>query len=411
MLAAALLLVLAPVDGGVIQVRDGLLWTKHLVKSGGTVRVAFLGGSITENPGFRPLVEEGLKERYPDVTWEFHNAGVASTGSTTGAFRFLNDAVLAGGAWRNGNGATLVIAEAAVNDDQNERLSAADAVWGMEAIARTAEILGPGEVAPADLLFVHLPNPSILERLRSGEAPPTIAAHERVADHYRLPSVDVAAEVARRIDAGSLTWERYGGTHPGPAGHRLAADLIVAAIVRCVDGPSVARYSTRHSSLRPPLRADAIDGAFLARPGADEEAARKIFTGAVGTDARWTTGVPDWPNLPGACRGRFRDSVLLHTTEPGATLTFPPSFTALGLYVLAGPDAGAVDVRVGDGHARRIELFHPFSENLHYPRTVLLYRGSGPPAGAVRVTTAAGVRGGTAVRIVGIGAGVKTPAE
>ena len=406
MFAAALLLALAPADGGVTRVRDGLVWTKAAIESGGTVRVTFLGGSITENDGFRPLVEAGLRARFPGVTWEFHNAGVASTGSTTGAFRFLPDAVLAGGAWRNGNGATLVIVEAAVNDDQDERLSAADAGWGMESIARFAEVLGPAEVAPADLLFVHFPNEAIVAGLRAGDAPVPVAAHEQVAEHYRVPSVNVVAEVAKRIDAGALTWEEYGGTHPGPAGHRLAAELIVGAVARCVDAPAVPGYLERYGPFRPPLRADAADGTTLARPGWADESDRASFEKLVGDG--WATGTPDWPALPGRCRERFLEAKLLHTIEPGATLTVPPDFTALGLYVLAGPDAGAVEVSVPGEEPRTVELYHdPHSAGLHYPRTVLLYRSSRPPAGPIVVTTKAGERGGTAVRVVGVGVGAR----
>ena len=187
------------------------------------MKIAFLGGSITEGEGYCPLVEAKLREKYPDVTFQFHNGGVASTGSTTGAFRFW-DVAMAGGEWFSppdkGPAAaflSLAVTEFAVNDDQDERLSAVDAGWGMEAIARGN--LAPFVAGP-DRLFVHFPNPAIVAKLRSGKAPVSIAAHERVAEHYGVPTVNVAAEVARRIDAGELTWEDYGGTHPGPVGHR-----------------------------------------------------------------------------------------------------------------------------------------------------------------------------------------------
>ena len=126
-------------------------------------------------------------------------------------------------------------------------------------------------------------------------------------------------------------------------------------------------------------------------------------------DDRWTSGVLDWESLPGPCRDRFRDQTLLHTTTAGATLTVDPAafpFTAVGLYVLAGPDAGAVEVAVPGEPTRTVQLYHdPHSKNLHYPRTVLLYRAAEPPPGPVTVTVVPGERGGTAVRIVGVGLG------
>ena len=405
-------------DPAWLHVRGGLPWTKFYSEAGAPVRIAFLGGSITEGDGYRPLVGAKLRAKFPEVAFEFHNAGVASTGSTTGVFRFYQDAVLAGGAWVSvpdkgtvAANPSLVIAEAAVNDDQDERLSEADAAWNMEGIARSdANPL----VAGPDLLFVHFVNPSILATVRAGGVPASVAAHERVAEHYGIPSVNVAAEVARRIDAGTLTWDRYGGTHPGPTGHELAAELIAGAIAECLERTPKPRFPpNRVRAGREPLRPDSLDGAFLTRPGSNDAGDAKVFAAAVAADGAWTTGAPDWRTLPGACRDRFRGEPLLHTTTPGATLTLDPAaapfpFTALGLYVLAGPDAGAVDVTIGDGEPRRVELYHdPHSAGLHYPRTVLLYRAATPPAGPITVTTAAGSRGGTAVRVVGVAVGMR----
>ena len=139
MLAAALLLALAPADGGVIQVRGGLPRFAAAVAGGGPVRVVFFGGSITERDGFRPLVEAGLRRRFPAVDWKFENRGVASTGSLTGLFRYHEGGMNRG----ERPPPALVIAESAVNDDQDERLSYADAVWAKEGFVR-------GAAAPAD---------------------------------------------------------------------------------------------------------------------------------------------------------------------------------------------------------------------------------------------------------------------
>ena len=401
-----------------IQVRGGLPWTKlSLADDRGPARIAFLGGSITEREGFRPLVKAKLRAAYPDKRFEFYNGGVASTGSTTGLFRFWQ-AALADGAWwtppDKGTVAvfpTLVVVEAAVNDDQDERLSADAAAWNMEGVAR--QDMSP-LVAGPDLLFIHFPNPAVVEALRAGEASVSVAAHERVAEHYGIPSVNVAAEVARRIDAGTLTWEEYGGTHPGPAGNALAAELVVEAISRSLPQRNVFTYRLMTEgarSQRPRLQHDAVDGAWMLRPGASKPEERGAFEKHVAVNDGWTTGVPNWPALPGACRERFEAETLLHADEPGATLTIDPSaqpFTALGLYVLAGPDAGALEVAVPGAPARTVELYHdPYSADLHYPRTVLLYRSDEPPAGPVRVTTKAGARGGTAVRVLGVGVGVR----
>ena len=58
---------------------------------GGRGHVAFMGGSITEMAGYRPMVCEILKRRFPDCQFTFTDAGISSTCSTTGAFRLKTD--------------------------------------------------------------------------------------------------------------------------------------------------------------------------------------------------------------------------------------------------------------------------------------------------------------------------------
>ena len=401
----------ADADPAWLHVRGGLPRTGAALAAGGPVRVVFFGGSITERDGFRPLVETGLRAKFPDADWQFQNAGIASTGSTTGAFRFWSDAVTA--PWDSDISANLaathtalVIAEAAVNDDQDERLAAGEAGWGMEVIARIGHRLpwvpdGSAASQP-DLMFVHFVNPRMLKTLRAGGVPRSVAAHERVADRYKIPSVNVAAEVARRIGTGTLTWEAYGGTHPGPAGNELAAALVTEAIERGLEAAEPSPFPPGRFA-EPKLRNDAPDFASLTPVAEIDNTNGRIW------GEEWEVGVPRWEESPAACRDRFRDLPLLHTTAAGATLTFPsvdPIRSTIGLYVLAGPDAGALEVTVPGEEPRTVQLYHdPHSKNLHYPRTVLLYRSDEPPAGPVTVKVVPGERGGTAVRVVGVGLG------
>ena len=48
------------------------------------------------------------------------------------------------------------------------------------------------------------------------------------------------------------------------------------------------------------------------------------------------------------------------------------SGTMLGAFVLAGPDAGSLEISVDGGEWRKIDLFHSFSKSLNYPRSVIL---------------------------------------
>ncbi len=87
--------------------------------------VAFLGGSITEREGYRPLVYAILKKRFPNTAFTFTNAGIASTCSNTGAFRLDRDVFQHGPV-------DLLFVEFAVNDDQDGKNTRKECIRGME---------------------------------------------------------------------------------------------------------------------------------------------------------------------------------------------------------------------------------------------------------------------------------------
>ncbi|MGI9473290.1 MAG: SGNH/GDSL hydrolase family protein, partial [Rubripirellula sp.] len=90
------------------------------------------------------------------------------------------------------------------------------------------------------------------------------------------------------------------------------------------------------------------------------------------SDAQWSLARPDWESIQGNRRSRFESETLLCSEQPGAELNLSFKGTAIGLYVLAGPDAGTIEYSIDGAPMRQLDLFHRFSKGLHYPRTVLL---------------------------------------
>ena len=76
-----------------------------------TGRVAFMGGSITQMNGYRPMVASWLAKRFSKTKFEIVNAGISSPCSTTSAFR-LKSHIL------EKDRIDLFFIEFAVNDDQ-----------------------------------------------------------------------------------------------------------------------------------------------------------------------------------------------------------------------------------------------------------------------------------------------------
>jgi len=91
----------------------------------------------------------------------------------------------------------------------------------------------------------------------------------------------------------------------------------------------------------------------------------------------WTLKTPDWTKLPGECRGRFKSEKLLCATEPGAKLKLSFQGRAIGIYLLAGPDAGMVEVIIDGSPVSRLDLYHQHSGGLHYPPHGDVQRGPG----------------------------------
>ncbi|MHC4877426.1 MAG: SGNH/GDSL hydrolase family protein [Planctomycetota bacterium] len=311
--------------------------------------VAFIGGSITEMNGYRPMVCEFLQQRFPDTDFTFTAAGISSTCSTTGAFRLHSDVLSKGPV-------DLFFVEFAVNDDQDAAHARRECIRGLEGIIRQCRNHNPN----MDIVVTYFVNPGMLKTLQTGKAPLSIAAHETVTERYSVSRIHLAREVAERISAGSLTWEVYGGTHPKPAGNRIGADM-VAAMLTAAWNESLTENAQPEPRPLPETPHD--ENSYFA--GQFVSPFQANITGG------WLLGVPDWKQLPGSKRGRFTDIPMLHATTPGSEFTLRFTGRAIGAYVVAGPDAGIVEASIDGGPFTKHDLFHRFSRGLHYPRTVM----------------------------------------
>ncbi len=314
-----------------------------------TGNVAFIGGSITEMDGYRPMVCENLQRRFPETKFNFIDAGISSTCSTTGAFRLQSDVLDRGDI-------DLLFIEFAVNDDQDAHHSKAACVRGMEGLVRHARIANPN----IDLVVTFFVNESMLATLQDGKTPLTIAAHTAVAEHYNVSTIGLANEVADRITADTLTWKKYGGVHPAPAGNSIAATMIDELM-----SEAWAKPLAQDAAIQPhKLPESPLDPTSYWRGRFIDPTTAKIQSG-------WSISVPDWSSLPGSTRERFRKLPMLCGEHAGDTVSLSFIGTAVGAYVVAGPDAGMIEASVDGGPFKVVDLYHQYSKGLHYPRTVM----------------------------------------
>jgi lysophospholipase L1-like esterase len=315
-------------------------------KGGKTGRVAFMGGSITQMNGYRPMVAAHLQKLFPETKFEFINAGISSTCSTTGAFR-LRSQVLEKGK------VDLFFIEFAVNDDQDAGHAYRKCVRGMEGIIRQARRAQP----KMDMIVTHFVNPGMLKDLQSGKMPVPMAAHEEVLKKYAISTIFLAREVADRITAGTLTWKKFGGTHPGPVGNAIAAEMIGKLLETDWSKPAAQAQKDHPMPGKVIDQGSYFNGTFLSPAGS--------------ANPDWKWQVPNWKKIPGGFRGTFAGMSLLCVDQPERETSVKFKGGALGAYILAGPDAGAVEVSIDGGPWKRVDLYHRYSRGLHYPRTVM----------------------------------------
>ena len=345
---------LTPFGYDYFQLRGGLhrSFAKFEIEKVG--RVAFLGGSITQSKGWRDLVCEDLQKRFPKTKFDFVAAGISSLGSTPGAFRFQRD-VLANGP------VDLLFEEAAVNDDTNG-FSDIEQIRGMEGIVRHALRSNP----KMDVVLLHFVDPGKMDEIRAGKTPAVISNHEKVADRYGIPSIDLAREVTDRIDAGEFTWDKdFKGLHPAPFGHELYARSIGRLLNHAwKEGPTNVNVPARE--LPPPV--DSASYFFGRLVGAAEA----VGSGKAKLVKGWSLANPWTPADKAGTRPGFVQCPALIAEESGATMLYSFSGTGIGLFIAAGPDTGNIEYRIDQGDWRTQELFTEWSSGLHLPWAKML---------------------------------------
>jgi sialidase-1 len=313
-------------------------------------RVAFLGGSITYNPGWRNMVCEYLEQRFPETQFDFIAAGIPSTGSTPGAFRLTRDVLKDGPV-------DLLFEEAAVNDATNARTDI-DHIRGMEGIVRHARILNPN----IDIILMYFVDPEKMQTYNEGSVPAVIRNHEKVAEYYQLPSLNLALEVTERINAGQFDWANdFRNLHPSPFGQ----NVYFRSMKHLLDTAWVEPLPENAKRTANPMPAKPLDPFSYYRGRYVDIGEAELVEGFV-YDAAWKPG-----DGAGTRKG-FVNVPVLKADRPDATLKFKFEGTAIGVFVTCGPDVGVIEYSVDQSPFRQVDQFTQWSSHLHLPWAYIL---------------------------------------
>lgn len=311
-------------------------------------RVAFLGGSITEMNGWKDMIEKQLTQRFPYTEFEFVEAGIGSTGTTPGAFRLDHDVLSKGKI-------DLLFVEAAVNDDTNH-FSAIEQVRGMEGEVRHALLSNP----EMDIIMLHFIYDPFIPLFAKGQMPDVILNHERVANHYLIPSANLAKEIADRMQVGEFTWEQFGGTHPLPFGHTFYAATINRLFDDMWKGISPSARIQPHALPQQPLDPFSYtNGRFIDLKEAVCNKGWKLTE-------NWN------PADQAEKRNGFVNVPMLEAARPGDQLTLSFTGKAIGIFCVAGPSAGILEYSVDNAPFKQLDTFTEWSEHLYIPWLYML---------------------------------------
>ncbi|UCD50194.1 MAG: SGNH/GDSL hydrolase family protein, partial [Phycisphaerales bacterium] len=217
--------------------RGGLPNLLAKLQAGEEARIAYLGGSITAQAGWRPKTLAWFGEQFPQADVREINAAIGGKGSDLGVFRLQHDVLC--------HRPDLLFVEFAVNDggappEQIHR--------SMEGIVRQTWKHDP----TTDICFVYTLAGNMLQTLQEGFYPRSATAMEDVAEHYGIPSIHMGLEVARLEKEGRLIFKgprpktdeekaalgdkilfSPDGVHPYiDTGHQLYLEAIVRSIAR-----------------------------------------------------------------------------------------------------------------------------------------------------------------------------------
>lgn len=323
------------------RVRDGLANIRLSLQHEDTIRVAYFGGSITAQKGWRVYSQEWLRTEYPKSEIVEINATIGGCGSDFGVFRIGEHVLQAN--------PDLVFVEFAVNDGGMEP---ATIIKSMEGIVRqiwTAD-------ATTDICFVYTIAMDFMSTYRAGSLPQSVATMESVAAHYGIPSINFGPEVVRQVDDGVLLFKGKlvdggnmpvfspDGVHPYPeTGHRVYESVFISSFSKIMEA--------NPDGGKPHVLGTPLDERYYGH------------TRMVEWDE--LEGVARWNGIDVSADSRFSGFAKYFRTignaVPGDSIVISFIGDAFGFYDLKTTDSGVITVAIDGAPADTIPRFDKYT--------------------------------------------------
>jgi len=193
-----------------------------------------------------------------------------------------------------------------------------------------------------DICFVYTLKDSFLEPAKQGQMPTSALTMEKVADHYKIPSINFAVEVSKLVFANQLIFKDAAkevngikvfspdGVHPFPeTGHVIYQ----GAIARSFETMGARNpFKTMKHKMSKPMAKDYFSNTKM------------VNLNQVQLSKNWQIlKIKDQPGFTGF--GKYLDE-FGKAGQTGETLTIRFKGKAIGAYDIMGPDAGRVIVQI-----------------------------------------------------------------
>jgi len=323
-----------------LQPRSGLHSFLEKVDFKDTVRVAYLGGSITEAPGWRISSFDYLQELFPQTVIIQIPAAIGGTGSEFGAYRLAEDVLV--------HKPDLVFVEFAVNDNG---LAEDKIIQSMEGIVRQIK----EHDVHTDICFIYTIVEGFLPLEKSGLLPVSKTAMEKVADHYDIPSINFGFEVSKRVEEGSLIFTGKSSMIEGTP--VFSSDRVHPYIET---GHKI--YGTVFQRAFDDLVSEAI---MLSRPLPEPLHPQPLMRAkSYPVDPRYLSG--EWHTLDlgnSETLGKFSNTLpkIYSPADEYAQLQISFTGTSIGFVDIIGPDSGALIVEIDGKQTLKIDRFDEYS--------------------------------------------------
>jgi lysophospholipase L1-like esterase len=363
--AAFLILCLSNADGteksnpnGLVECaeRGGLPNFFSKLKNNKIVRIAYLGGSITAQPGWRVKSRKWFQKQFPKAKVKGINAAIGGTGSSLGVFRLGNDVLRFK--------PDLLFIEFAVNDRRASSMSIKKA---FEGIIRQTWKANP----ETDICFVYTLRDHDLEYLQNGKLQNTARTMEEVARYYDIPTINMGLKVAQMTKAGKVIFKAPKSKVKqvsGSALNKKSSDLKVKTEKIIFSRDGVHPYiDSGHQLYQEAIERSMNKIEKIGKPKAhvlkapmlkdNWEFAQSIPIAKVEHSAGWKKLNPRKDKLAKRFR-RFFPKMWV-AEKPGERLKFKFKGTKVAIYDLKGPGCGQVKITI-DGKIKVVKRFDKF---------------------------------------------------